>query len=275
MSKPRRPFKEVEADRPDFDQSVGFLLTKTRSPDWKWGDGAYKGGGEDAPSKKHIEIDPNEPGRCALDNYKLLISGIIPRPIGFLSTRGGSKEGGTAVSRNLAPFSYTQVVNHDPPIFVVGFAGSGDKDTLKNLRASGECVINVISEHFVEAANAAAIDAPYGMSEWSLTGLTPAACTDVKADRVAESIFSVEGKVLEIRDFESRLTKNTKSGSMAIIEGVRFWVREDALTDDHSSIDPAILRPISRLGGMVYARVMQGFEIPRPKYADHRNQLPN
>lgn len=273
MSKPRRRFKEVESARPDFDQSVEFVLSKTRSPEWKWGDGAHNRGVEDVLPKKHIEINPSEPGRRALDNYKLLISGIIPRPIGFLSTRSESEDG--TILRNLAPFSYTQVVNHDPPIFVVGFAGSGDKDTLKNLKASGECVINIISEHFIEAANAAAIDAPYGISEWSLTGLTPASCTEVKADRVDESIFSVEGKVLEIRDFESRLTKNTKSGSMAVIEGVRFWVREDALTEDQSSIDPAVLRPVSRLGGMVYARVTQGFEIPRPKYAEHRDKLPN
>ncbi|RVX73204.1 hypothetical protein B0A52_02332 [Exophiala mesophila] len=152
-------------------------------------------------------------------NYKLLISGIVPRPVGFLSTQ--SSEG---TSKNLAPFSYTQVINHDPPIFVVGFAGSKDKDTLRNLRDTGECVINVISEDFVDAANATAVDAPYGMSEWQLSGLTPAACTQVQAERVKESLFSIEGKVIEIRDFQSRFTAGVRSGSMALIEGVNFWL---------------------------------------------------
>ncbi|OQU96334.1 Flavin reductase like domain-containing protein [Cladophialophora immunda] len=246
----RGVFKETESTRPAFDRSSSFALSATISPDWKWGDGANDPGcGLD---KKHIEIDPNAPGRSAASNYKLLISGIVPRPIGFLSTQS---EDGTA--QNLAPFSYTQVVNHDPPVFVVGMVGSNDKDTLKNLRATGECVINTISEHFVEAANAAAVDAPYGVSEWQLTGLTPAPCREVRAARVKESVFSIEGKLLEIKDFESKSTRGTKSGSMAIIEGVRFWIREDALSDDHATIDPAVLRPVSRLGGITYGRTTE------------------
>ena len=73
-------------------------------------------------SHKHVEIDPYEDDRPATSNYKLLISAIVPRPIGFVSTR--SKDGS---STNLAPFSYTQVVNHDPPIFIVGYSGGFDK----------------------------------------------------------------------------------------------------------------------------------------------------
>jgi flavin reductase (DIM6/NTAB) family NADH-FMN oxidoreductase RutF len=268
MVQTRKPFKVVEASRADFDRSTNFAITKTPSPDWNWGDGASDGGA--GLTQKHIEINPNEPGRSAMSNYKLLISGIIPRPIGFLSTR--SEDG---LLHNLAPFSYTQVVNHDPPIFVVGFAGSNDKDTLKNLRATGECVINIISEHFVEAANATAIDAPYGISEWQLTGLTPAPCAEVKANRVLESIFSIEGKLHEVKDFESKFTKGVRSGSMAMIEGVRFWIREDALSEDQSSVDPAVLRPVARLGGIMYGRVTQGFELTRPKYAECEERLSN
>lgn len=265
MAQAPRNFKNTESTRPDFDRSTKFNISKTVAPDWKWGGGANDGIAVDR--KSHIEIDPSDPRRSAIDNYKLLISGIIPRPIGFLSTRG--QDG----SRNLAPFSYMQVVNHDPPVFVVGFAGSADKDTLRNLKSSGECVINIISEHFIEAANATAIDAPYGLSEWQLTGLTPAPASQVKPDRVQESIFSVEGTLLEIRDFESKFRKGEKSGSMAIIEGVRFWVREDALSKDQATIDPAVLRPVARLGGMMYGLVKQGFEIPRPRYAECKDHL--
>ena len=194
-------------------------------------------------------------------NYKLLISGIIPRPIGFLSTI--SKDG---TSTNLAPFSYTQVFNHDPPIFGVGFSGGIDnaKDTLRNLLDTGECVINIISEHFIEAANACAIDLPYGQSEWSVSGLTPADTEVVKPKRVKESIFSVEGKLLNHQEFESRKTEGKKTGVLCVIEGVRFWVREDAINEDRSLIDPEVFKPIARLGGISYARVVEGFEIPRP-----------
>jgi len=150
----------------------------------------------------------------------------------------------------------------------VGFSGGFDneKDSLKNLVESGECVINIISEDFVEAANACAIDLPYGQSEWAVSGLTPAQCEVVKCSRVKESVFSVEGKLVSTQEFESRSPKTPgkKTGVLATIEGVRFWVREDAINEDRSIIDPAVLRPVARLGGITYSRVVDGFEIPRP-----------
>jgi flavin reductase (DIM6/NTAB) family NADH-FMN oxidoreductase RutF len=164
-------------------------------------------------------------------------SGIIPRPIGFISTR--SKDGS---STNLAPFSYFQVINHDPPLFTVGYAGGFDnaKDSLRNLTESGECVINIISEHFLEAANSTSINAPYGESEWSLSGLTPEKCKTVKASRVKEAVFSVEGKLDFTKEYESRATPGKKTGVLAVIEGTHFWVREDAINADKNLIDPAV-----------------------------------
>lgn len=155
---------------------------------------------------------------------------------------------------NLAPFSYMQVMNHDPPIFVVGFASSGVEnanDSLKNLIESGECVINIISEHFVEAANATSINAPYGVSEWALSGLTPASCSTVKADRVKEAVFSIEGNLHSYKEFESKWTPGKKSGVMAVIEGVRFWVRADAINKEQTIIDPAV-RLSSISSGIIY-----------------------
>ena len=90
------------------------------------------------------------------------------------------------------------------------------------------------------AANACSVNAPYGISEWSLTGLHPAPCKDVKASRVQEAIFSVEGKLLETKEYESRATPGKKTGVLAIIEGVRFWAREDALNEEQSMLDPAV-----------------------------------
>lgn len=187
---PHPDFKKVEASRPPFDTNHHWNIKQTVDPNWKLGSGANDGGA--SLKIPHVEIDPYEHGRPAVYNYKLLISGIIPRPIGFISTR--SKDGS---STNLSPFSYTQMINHDPPLFIIGFAGGFDnaKDSLKNLQESEECVINIISEHFIEAANATSINAPYGVSEWPLSGLTPAPCTTVKASRVKEAVFSIEGKL--------------------------------------------------------------------------------
>ncbi|EHK98064.1 hypothetical protein M7I_6112 [Glarea lozoyensis 74030] len=70
------------------------------------------------------------------------------------------------------------------------------------------------------------------------------------------------------QEFESRATPGKKTGVLAVIEGTRFWVREDAINEDKNIIDPAILKPISRLGGITYGRTTEGLEIPRPDYKE-------
>jgi flavin reductase (DIM6/NTAB) family NADH-FMN oxidoreductase RutF len=254
-------FDQVQASRPDFDRHASLKYSKPPNPAWKPGDGASDGAA--SLSKDHVEIDPHAEGRPTGSNYKLLISGIVPRPIAFISTR--SKDGTTT---NLAPFSYSQVINHDPPMFAVSFVGSIEKakDTLKNLLDTQECVINIISEHFVEAANATSVNAPYGSSEFDIAGLHQAPCSTVQAPRVQESIFAIEGKLVETKEFESRATPGKKTAVLAIIEGTRFWVREDAINEEKSLIDLQVLRPISRLGGMQYGRTAELIEIPRPPF---------
>jgi len=258
---PHGDFKSIESSRPAYDKSLAFHFTQTPSPNWKPGDGSNDNG--KCLEKNHIAIDPHAEGRPSVLNYKLLISAIVPRPIGFISTC--SADGS---STNIAPFSYTQVVNHDPPLFIVGFAGGLEhaKDTLRNLVDTKECTINIVSEHYIEAANATSINSPYGVSEWVLSGLTPADCNRVKPSRVKEAIFSVEGILIETKEFDSRAVPNKKSGALAIIEGVQFWAREDAINEERSLIDLAVLRPVSRFGGISYGRTTQAFEIPRPDF---------
>ncbi|KAF8544211.1 hypothetical protein BDD12DRAFT_977877 [Trichophaea hybrida] len=211
------------------------------------------------PQTPHISIDPYSPTRHTGENYKLLISTIVPRPIGFVSTVSPSG------NHNLAPFSYFQVANHDPPIFTLGFSGETNKDTSQNLLDTKECTINIISESFVEAANYTSIDAPRGVSEWELSGLTKAGTEVVKPPRVLESVFSVEAKLRFSHEWESPRT-GKKTGVLAVMEGVRFWVREDALVD--GKMDLEVLRPVSRLGGVTYGRTTEVFELLRPRFED-------
>ncbi|KAK8050024.1 hypothetical protein PG994_011754 [Apiospora phragmitis] len=251
---PHPDFKKVEDSRPDWDTSAAFRYTKTADPSWQFGGGANKLHAAEDAAKKHVAIDPYEPGRPAPFNYKLLISSIVPRPIGFVSTRSAD-----GAATNLAPFSYFNMVNHDPPLF----------DTLKNLVESKECVVNIISEHFVEAANAASVDAPYSASEWDVSGLTPVRdCHEVQAARVGEAVFSVECKLESAREFESRATPGKKTGVLVVVEGVRFWVREDAINEERNLVAPEVLRPMSRLGGITYGRLTEGLEIPRPVFEE-------
>ncbi|KAL6706079.1 hypothetical protein ACN47E_006181 [Coniothyrium glycines] len=257
---PHGDFKAVEASRPPFDASTTFHYTQTPKPDWT------AGSGPNTTSKKnHRQIDPYAEGRPVVHNYKLLISAIVPRPIGFTSTISADGK-----STNLAPFSYFNMVNHDPPIFVLGFAGGMDraKDTLKNLLETKEATINIITEEYIEAANYTSINAPDNVSEWSLSGLHAEKCTYVKPDRVKEAVFSIEGKLVSTTEWTSKnaATPDKKTGVTAFIEGVNFWVREDATDEQGVLIDPAVLKPVSRLGGITYGRTTQAYELPRPDF---------
>ncbi|KAH6897156.1 hypothetical protein B0T10DRAFT_476105 [Thelonectria olida] len=260
---PHPDFKATEAARPDWDSKAGVRFTKTPDPDWKLGSGANKLG-ETGPSKAHIAIDPHAPGRSLLSNYKFLISSIVPRPIAFVSSRAAD---GSAV--NLAPFSWFNMINYDPPMFIVSVASPLDraKDTLRNLVDSRECVINIISEPFIEAANATCVNAPYGVSEWDVSGLTPAYdCETVACARVREAIVSVEAKLHSVQELDSKAQPGQKSCTLLILEGTRFWVREDATNEDKSLVDPDVLRPISRLGGITYGRTTDLAELPRTDF---------
>jgi flavin reductase (DIM6/NTAB) family NADH-FMN oxidoreductase RutF len=233
---PHGDFKAVEASRPPFDTSISFHYTQTPKPDWK------PGSGPNTPSsltKPHRSINPYEDGRPVVHNYKLLISAIVPRPVGFVSTISADGK-----STNLAPFSYFNVVNHDPPMFVLGFAGGMDraKDTLKNLLGTKEAVINIITEEYIEAANYTSINAPVGVSEWAFSGLHAERSKYVKPDRVKEAVFSIEGKLVETVEWTSKnpATPGKKTGVTAFVEGVNFWVREDAIDEQGVLIDPAV-----------------------------------
>jgi flavin reductase (DIM6/NTAB) family NADH-FMN oxidoreductase RutF len=232
---PHGDFKAIEASRPPFEPH-NFHFTQAPKPDWK------PGSGPNDPSsleKSHRSIDPYAEGRPVIHNYKLLISAIVPRPVGFVSTVTADGK-----STNLAPFSYFNLVNHDPPIFILGFSGGMDnaKDTLKNLLETKECTINIITEEYIEAANYTAINAPAGISEWSFSGLHGAKSSIVKPDRVQEAVFSIEGKLVDTVEWTSKspATPGKKKGVTAFVEGVNFWAREDAIDEQGMLLDPAV-----------------------------------
>lgn len=77
---------------------------------------------------------------------------------------------------------------------------------------------------------------------------------------------------MSTQEFESRQTPGKKTGVLAIIEGVRFWVIEDAINEERNIIDPGILRPVSRLGGIMYGRTVEGCEIPRPDFGEKEKE---
>ncbi|WWD18163.1 hypothetical protein CI109_102612 [Kwoniella shandongensis] len=256
------PFNEVEASRPDFDKSFGFQTTKVPQPDFKPGQGL-----NDLPYAKDFQpsegkfrsIVPED--HAGGDVYKMMISGITPRPIAFVSTIGPDGQA------NLAPISYFNAVGHNPPTIMISIAAGstsdGLKDTARNIKNLKEFCVSIISEPFLEASNYTAIDAPYDVDEWALAGLTQRPSETVKPPHVAESAFSMECEL----SHDHTLIGDSGKPSQAVILGriKRFQVKEFVLDpDDQMKVLTEKLRPVSRLGGISYARVTQTMEVPRP-----------
>jgi flavin reductase (DIM6/NTAB) family NADH-FMN oxidoreductase RutF len=188
------------------------------------------------------------------DVYKLLIGSIVPRPIAFVSTISADGR------RNLAPFSFFNAICGDPPI--IGFSTSfrePRKDTYLNVQATGEFVLNVVSEEIGSKMNLTAGEYPFGADEFEISGLTAAPSEVVRPPRVKESPVNMECKLVQIIDVSTR----PNGGSLIMGEVVRFHV-DDAIVENFR-IDPDKLRAIGRMGGNEYSRTRDRFEMVRPK----------
>lgn len=191
------------------------------------------------------------------DVYKLMIGMIVPRPIAFVSTVDA------AGVRNLAPFSYFTACGSNPP--VVCFSTSvrsgmhPHKDTLQNIEATGEFVVNIVSEEFAEQMNMTSADVPPDVDEFVLSGLTPIASDLVKPPRVAESKAQMECRLHQI----VAISDKPGGGIMVFGEVLRFHVIESLL--DGYKIDPDKLNAIGRMGGPTYVRTHDRFDMQRPK----------
>lgn len=202
-----------------------------------------------------ITIDPTQ--NSNQDNYKLLIGSVLPRPIAFVSTQS------TDGQLNLAPFSFFTGVCSDPPtiLFCPMVRGSDGhkKDTLLNIEATGEFVVNVVSEDIVSQMNQTAAEFAYGVNEFTEAGLTPAPSEVIKPPRVLESPLSMECKLQQVIYVGEG---GVGSGTVVLGTVVRFHIREDLY---HAGrIDTALLKPVARLAGAAYCPVREAFEVKRP-----------
>jgi flavin reductase (DIM6/NTAB) family NADH-FMN oxidoreductase RutF len=189
--------------------------------------------------------------------YKLLIGSVLPRPIGWISTINDQGQ------PNLAPFSFFNVVCANPPtVLFCPMVRSGDnqlKDTLQNIRETGEFVVNIVSGELVEKMNKTSVEAPYDVNEFDFAGLTPALSSSVTPPRVAESPIHFECKLNQIID----ISQNPGGGSVVIGTVVHLHIDEGMLIGE-DKIDLAKLNPIGRLAGNSYVRVTDIFDLERP-----------
>ena len=121
---------------------------------------------------------------------------VAPRPIGWISTIG---QDGT---RNLAPYSFFNLINYDPPL--ITFASSGWKDTVANIEATGEFVWNLATRAQAEAMNATSASVEAGVDEFTLAKLDTLPSSIVKPPRVTGSPVHFECKMTQLIRLEDR-----------------------------------------------------------------------
>jgi flavin reductase (DIM6/NTAB) family NADH-FMN oxidoreductase RutF len=205
-------------------------------------------------SEKMLAFDPA--AHSPNEIYKLMVGSIVPRPIALVSS---VDENGV---RNLAPFSYFTACSSNPPVVVfcpiMRPTPPMAKDTLRNITATREFVVNIVSEEFVEGMNATAAQVPPEVDEFLLAGLTPLASDLIKPERVAESRVHMECRLLQIVQVSDR----PGGGSLVLGEVLRFHVREDMI--EHFRIDPDKLRAVGRMAGSTYVRTRDRFDLERP-----------
>jgi flavin reductase (DIM6/NTAB) family NADH-FMN oxidoreductase RutF len=204
-------------------------------------------------SMLHFDLD----GSSAADIYKLMIGMVVPRPIAFVSSLD---EQGV---RNLAPFSYFMACSADPPVvcFVSSFrkGEAPTKDTLRNVVATKEFVVNIVSEEFADKMNLTSAEVPPEIDEFDISGLTPVASELVKPPRVGESHAQMECRLRQLLP----IGEAPGGGTIVFGDVLRFHV-DEAVVNGYK-IDPDKLRAIGRMGGPTYVRTRDRFDMTRPK----------
>ncbi|MEO7600358.1 MAG: flavin reductase family protein [Opitutus sp.] len=190
------------------------------------------------------------------DAYRWMIHTILPRPIAWVSTL--SSDGRS----NLAPFSFFQGITANPPtlMFVpVNSRHGAKKDTVRNIEALPEFVVNLVTFAMGEAMNRTAATLPYGESEFDRFGIASAASTRVRPRRVADAPVAFECTLDRIINIgEGPLAANVIFGRI-----VSAYL-DDAVLAPDGLPDPRKLDLIGRMGGDDYARIQEIFAMDRP-----------
>ncbi|MBL1086924.1 flavin reductase family protein [Streptomyces actinomycinicus] len=183
--------------------------------------------------------------------YRLLTAVVVPRPIAWVSTL--TPDGATA---NLAPHSFFTVACTEPPI--VQFTSVGRKDSLRNVEATGEFVVNFAPEPLFAEVNATATDFPRDEGEFDAVGIEREPSLRVRPPRVAASPVALE----------CTLHSTLLLGNSTVVFGrvVHAAVHEDALVSGRPDI--GLLRPLSRLGGNEWGTVGEVHELARVPYQE-------
>lgn len=198
------------------------------------------------------------------DAYKLLASTVLPRPIAWITTED------TEGRINAAPYSFFNVLSSNPPLMAIGFSGAPDrdgKDSLANIRATGQLVVNLVSEELAQAMNITATDAPRGVDELELADLATAPSTQVTPPRIAASPVSFECETFQIIELEG-------PGTILLAKVLAAHIRKDIFTDESRlHVDAQRMHLVGRLHSPNgYCTTRDTFEIDRIPWSELREK---
>jgi flavin reductase (DIM6/NTAB) family NADH-FMN oxidoreductase RutF len=183
--------------------------------------------------------------------YRLLTSLVIPRPIAWVSTIDGDGV------PNLAPHSFFTVASSDPGI--VQFNSESRKDSLRNVEATGEFVVNLAPASLLRQINASATAFPHGTSEFAQASVRTEPSTIVAPPRVADSPAAIE----------CTLERVVPVGRSFLVLGlVRHIAVSEAALDERGRPDARKLDPLARLGGNRYSTLGEILRMDRIKLSD-------
>ena len=191
------------------------------------------------------------------DPFKALIA---PRPIAWISSQ--DKSGRV----NLAPYSFFNGVGSRPPQIMFASNGThrdgGLKDTVKNIKETGEFVVNLVTWELREEMNASSVDAPRDVNEFEYAGLTPCDSKLVQAPGVQESPVRLECESIRFVELASEDPENPTIVVFGNVLGISIanWAISDG------KVDTVKLNLIARLGYYEYARITQTYTLLRPKW---------
>ncbi len=204
-----------------------------------------------------MKIVPGEIKTSQLHQY--LLGAVSPRPICFASTTDGSG------NPNLSPFSFFNVFGSNPPTLVFSpsrrVRDNTVKDTLLNIRETGEVVVNVVNYAMVQQMSLSSCEYPRGVDEFEKAGFTRIASEMVRPWRVAESPVQMECRVEQVIETGTE----GGAGNLIICRVLLMHINESIL-DPEGKIDPHKIDLVARMGGDFYCRASGAavFEVPKP-----------
>ncbi len=182
--------------------------------------------------------------------YRLIVGCVVPRPVAWITT---VDEHGRV---NAAPFSSYNYVATSPPMLAINIAtrAGAVKDTARNIRATGEFVVNVATEATMETLHLTAQDFPPEVSETEHLGIALLPSQRVKPPRIASTPVQMECRLDQV------VVLGRGVNTLFIGEVVAFHLAHDIF--DGQRVDSARMRPIARLGGPFYAGLGEIFHRP-------------